>query len=234
MSLPMPRAVFFDLGGTLLHPVSVGDVYAEIGRRHGSARSAVELRNRFGAAFRAQEEVDRGRGWITDEARERDRWRSIVRDTLDDVADFEACFADLYRFYAGPQGWTLDPEAAAVLQDLQGRGIRLGIASNYDHRLFSLVRAIPELAPLELLVVSADVGQRKPAPAFYQAVQRAANVPADSILMVGDDVVCDYEGALACGLRAVLLDPAARLEGGNISRIGKLSELLVSSPDPLQ
>lgn len=226
------QAIFFDLGGTLLHPVSVGETYARIASRYGCTLPADVLKARFIKAFRAEEEADRQRGWITSETREADRWRSIVRSVCAGLTDFESCFAELYAFYAAPQGWTLDADAAALLTDLRGRRIALGVASNYDHRLFGLVRAIPELAPLEHLIVSAAVGWRKPAPAFFEAVQKAVSLPMERILMVGDDLASDYEGARACGMQAVLLDPAGRWSSRTDLRcIATLKELQVD-PSP--
>ncbi|MFO0965178.1 MAG: HAD-IA family hydrolase [Gemmataceae bacterium] len=219
------QAVFFDLGGTLLHPVNVGRVYAETAARFGCTLDEETLAGRFRAAFRAQERLDAARGWVTSEARERERWQSIVRDTLGDIRDFDACFAELYDFYARPSGWTLDPEAPELLRVLHQRGVRLGVASNYDHRLYGLVRGIPELAPLSLFVVSADVGFRKPAAPFFAAMWHAAQAPAESILMVGDDLESDYQGARAAGMQAVLLDPRGRHVDGTMNRITSLNEL---------
>ena len=64
-----------------------------------------------------------------------DRWRDIVASVLDDVTDPEGCFEELYRHFARPEAWTCDPQAAPVLEQLAARGLVLGLASNYDHRL---------------------------------------------------------------------------------------------------
>jgi putative hydrolase of the HAD superfamily len=63
------------------------------------------------------------------------------------------------------------------------------------------------LNPLRDLVISSEVGWRKPAPAFFDAIIRAVDVPASQILFVGDDLGNDYEGAETASMRAVLLDP---------------------------
>ena len=60
---------------------------------------------------------------------------------------------------------------AAVLDQLLTRGIRVGIGSNYDARLRSVLDGFPELAPLrERVVISAAVGYRKPALEFFREV----------------------------------------------------------------
>ena len=72
------RAVFFDAVGTVLVPDPPAPVvYAGVAARFGVRADAGDLRERFRAAFRAEEEADRRAGWSTSEAREEARWRAI-------------------------------------------------------------------------------------------------------------------------------------------------------------
>jgi putative hydrolase of the HAD superfamily len=200
------RAVFFDAVGTLMHPEpSVGVVYGQVGRSLGSRHDDLTLATRFHTAFRRQEDLDRARGWRTDEARELARWRAIVAEVLDDVRDPDECFRRLWDHFASPDAWRVEPGADAVLAQLAGRGYRLGMASNFDGRLRRLAAELPELRPLSRLVISSEVGWRKPSPAFYAAVERAAGVNPSEILVVGDDPINDDEGARAAGLAALLV-----------------------------
>jgi putative hydrolase of the HAD superfamily len=203
------RAVFFDAVGTLIHPDPVAPkVYADAARRFGSRYTEENIAKRFSGAFRRQEEIDRAAGWITSARRERERWQAIVRDVLDDVTDPEGCFEYLYAHFARPGSWRCLPETAPVLEGLRARDLFLGIASNFDERLFGIVRELPLLRLLaDNVVVSSEVGFRKPATQFFQALCRQANLPADSILHVGDDPDNDYAGAREAGLAAVLFDP---------------------------
>jgi putative hydrolase of the HAD superfamily len=95
------------------------------------------------------------------------------------------------------------------------------LASNYDRRLRSVAAGLPELRPLGHLVISSEVGWRKPAREFFDAVARAAGVPAGQVLFVGDDPVNDGEGARAAGLQALLIDPRGPCQGC-ITRVGDL------------
>jgi putative hydrolase of the HAD superfamily len=92
-------------------------------------------------------------------------------------------------------------------------------------RLRAVVAGFPMLTDLAPVVVSAEVGWRKPAPAFFAELVRRSGVAAERILFVGDDRGNDYDGARAAGLRAVLLDPAGR-EGPSVERISRLADLL--------
>jgi len=223
---PDIRAVFFDAVGTLLFPYpSAPAIYADVARRAGVELSEAEVRTRFVEAFRKQEAVDRAAAWVTSEARERDRWRVIVGETLAGVPDAEGCFRELYELFAKPTAWKVDPSAAEVIRQISDRGIRVGMGSNYDARLWSVLDGFPELAPLrERTVVSAAVGFRKPAAEFFREVTRVADCEPEQILFVGDDIDNDYHGATAMGLHAVLLDDRNRAT--NIARrIATLLEL---------
>lgn len=205
------RAVFFDAVGTLIHPdPAVGAVYAEIGRRHGSSQRFDDIRARFGPAFRRQEQLDSAAAWQTSEEREFQRWRDIVTEILDDVPSPAACFAELYEHFARPSAWRCTADAAVTLRNLTERGLIVGMASNFDQRLHGVVAGLPELAALRHVVVSSEVGWRKPSAHFFAAMCQTANLTPAEVLFVGDDVVNDLEGAQQAGVPALLYDPAGQ------------------------
>jgi putative hydrolase of the HAD superfamily len=221
-----PRAIFFDAVGTLIHPEPAAAlVYANAGRRFGSRRRPDVIAQRFRNAFQKQEAVDRDNGWITSEQRELARWQAIVGEVLDDVTDPRGCFDFLYHHFAMPQSWRCDPGAESLFEDLLAREYQLGLASNYDARLYDLVRGLKPLRLLQHVVVSFEVGYRKPAPAFFQVLcERTGLAPAE-ILHVGDDPDNDCAGALAAGMSAVLLDPFDRHADWSGPRIGALADV---------
>jgi putative hydrolase of the HAD superfamily len=211
MSEPGIRAVFFDAVGTLILPEpSAVAVYAEVGRRHGSQLEAADIRRRFLEAFRRQEQLDRQTGWRTDECREMQRWRTIVGEVMVDVPQPEACFRELYEHFAQPASWRCAAESGRMLEVLSRRGCALGLASNYDERLRRVLAGMPELAAIRNIVISSEVGWRKPSPHFFDAMCRQVGLTAHEVLFVGDDPENDYEGALAVGCRAVLFDPTGK------------------------
>jgi putative hydrolase of the HAD superfamily len=228
-AFPNVRAVYFDAVGTLIHPdPPAAAAYADVGRRHGSRLAPPEITRRFAAAFAREEALDLAGALRTDEARELRRWQGIVGEVLDDVADPDACFAELYRHFSLPRAWRCEPDVGPVLRALAGRGYRLGVASNYDRRLYPVVEGLPELQPLQDVVISSEVGWRKPAPQFFAALSEQAGLAPEAILLVGDDRVNDHEGATACGLASVLLDPRGReLDvAERITGLGELPDLL--------
>ncbi len=220
-------ALFFDAVGTLIHPDPPAlVVYAAVGRRFGSRLAAEVITARFWPAFGREEDFDRRHGWRTSEARELERWRRIVTTVLDGVADSEACFQELFMHFSRPASWRCQADAAAILMELNRRGYPLGMASNYDSRLRSVVAGLPALRPVQHLVISAEAGWRKPAGAFFDAMCRSAGLPGERILHVGNDRANDYEGALGAGLQAVLFDPEGRDQAPAVTRVTRLHDLL--------
>lgn len=224
---PLPTVVFFDAVGTLIHPEPPASAaYETVGRRFGSRLDEETIRIRFRAAFRRQEEADYAGHLRTDEAREVARWRTIVHEVLDDVADTETCFQELYTHFARADSWRCEPQTAEVLAALAARGHILGVASNFDHRLRGLVENMSVLRPMRSLVISSEIGWRKPAREFYTALCRQAGSSPEQILYVGDDLINDYEGARAAGLQAVLFAPDGRICVRAEAHIESLGDLL--------
>jgi putative hydrolase of the HAD superfamily len=220
------RAVYFDAVGTLIHPAPpAAQVYAEVGRRFGSVLSPKVIGERFRAGWAREEAFDLSHNCRTSEERELGRWRRIVAAVLDDVNDRDACFEALYQHFGRPDSWSCDPGTASMLECLHGRSYLLGIASNYDRRLRTVAAGKPELRYLTSLVISAEVGWRKPAPQFFAALGRTAEVSAETILYVGDDPVNDYFPAESAGLQALLLDRDNRWLGKVPRRIASLGAI---------
>jgi putative hydrolase of the HAD superfamily len=223
----MIQAIVYDAVGTLIHvQPSVGAIYATIGQRFGSRLSASDIHARFGAAFAQQDRLDEQADWRTDEARERQRWRDIVGQVLDDVADPAGCFDALFAAFAQPDVWTCDPEAAEVLTHFQRCGVRQAIASNFDARLHAVITTMPALALLDPILISSEIGWRKPSPAFFAHLAERLQLPAREILYVGDDRANDYEPARQAGMVSVLLDPRRRHLDVGKNRLECLAELV--------
>jgi putative hydrolase of the HAD superfamily len=218
------RAVVFDAVGTVLHPEPAAAlVYAEVGRKHGCAAPLEVIRERFTAAFRGQEVHDYEMGLRTCEARERERWQQIVAAVLFDADDPKSCFEELFEHFAQPQHWRVDAGATSVIGILVEQGLTMALASNFDRRLHAVGRGLIPLSTIRHIVVSSEVGWRKPARQFFDAVCQSVGEPAEKILFLGDDLVNDYEGARAAGIRAVLFDPRGLHRG--VQSIGAFSEL---------
>ncbi|MGL4553136.1 MAG: HAD-IA family hydrolase [Gemmataceae bacterium] len=208
------RAVYFDAVGTLIFPdPPVARAYLETGLRYGSRLTRLmetEVKDRFRAAFARQEKLDKRMGYRTSEEREEQRWRAIVADVLPDASQPEDCFNDLYEHFLDGANWNVHFEAQNTLSRLRRRGLKIGLASNFDGRLHLVLDRHESLrSHLDRVIVSSEIGWRKPAPQFFAAL--CDGYAPNQVLLVGDDRVNDYDGARAAGLHAVLLDDKTTL-----------------------
>jgi putative hydrolase of the HAD superfamily len=227
MRLSGIQAVYFDAVGTLIHPEPpAAVVYAEVARRFGSSLAQAVIAERFKEAFGREETLDQAGAYRTSEEREVRRWQHIVASVLDDVTDPDACFKELYQHFGQPEAWRCDPQASSVLNQLAASGYVLGMASNYDQRLRRVVSGKTELRLLTRLVISSEVGWRKPAAEFFAALCRSAGMSAERILYVGDDPANDYRAAENAGLRPLLLDRKGKGTGAVTQRVEQLIQLV--------
>jgi putative hydrolase of the HAD superfamily len=120
-----------------------------------------------------------------------------MRPALGFEVPVEALLAAL-RFHAYP-------DAAPALSTLRSRGLSIVVVSNWDHSLHERL-AETGLAPLvDGAVASAELGHAKPDRAIFEHALALAGADAGSALHAGDAPEEDVAGALAAGLRAVLV-----------------------------
>jgi putative hydrolase of the HAD superfamily len=205
-----PRAVSFDVTGTLLGLPRLGSLYAEVFARHGldvdpaSVGSVVRevwqelgIRTRLGEdRFSSHPEGAKG------------FWRELVgrvaaRLGLPVPTPFLA--AELYERFAIGSSWDVYPEVPALLATLRDGGLRLAVVSNFDARLPRLLAETALAAHFEVVVYSAEVGVEKPHPAIFEELLGALKLPPEDVLHVGDSRRDDVEGALAVGMQALWL-----------------------------
>src|SRR5206468_1281777 len=102
-----------------------------------------------------------------------------------------------YERFAQTTSWRCLPGTAEMLAELREHSLRIAIASNFDRRLHAVVRGLSELTTVDDVFVSSEIGWRKPARGFFDAVAARLGVAPGEILFVGDDPENDIRGARA-------------------------------------
>jgi len=119
------------------------------------------------------------------------------------------------------------PDVAPALRRLRALGLRIVVVSNWDASLHERLLQTG-LAPLvDAAVASAELGSAKPGGAIFAHALELAGAPAEAALHAGDSPREDVEGALAAGLRAVLVarDGAAPPVPAGVPVVSSLEEL---------
>ena len=91
-----------------------------------------------------------------------------------------------------------------VLTELAARGLTIGAISNSHRSLDAFIEHF-QLGVITTTVSSAEHGYMKPHRSIFDTALEQAAVSAGESVMVGDSLKADIEGALAIGMRAVLL-----------------------------
>jgi HAD superfamily hydrolase (TIGR01549 family) len=176
------RAVFFDLGETLVSEQRAWEAWADwIG----------VPRAELFAVMRAV--IERGE--------HHRRIFEILRPGLDQAAE------EARRAAAGvpthEQLYDLYPDALGCLATLRAAGVRVGVAGNQHATVEAWLRA--RLEPDDLIASSEGLGVQKPSPAFFARLIELANEPPDAIAYVGDRVDNDVLPAADSGLVTVFV-----------------------------
>ena len=207
----MIRAVFFDVGGTILDETREFATWADwLG----------VPRHTFSAVFGAV--IARGLDY-----------QEVFRAFR---PDFDLTAELARRVAAGdPESFgaeDLYPDARACLAALREQGLRVGLAGNQPEHAEATLRALD--LPVDVIGTSAAWGVAKPAPEFFAAVVAAAGLPAARIVHVGDSPEYDVAAAQRAGLRAVWLNRAGlpRPRGlepdGEVSTLAELPTTLIT------
>jgi putative hydrolase of the HAD superfamily len=128
--------------------------------------------------------------------------------------------------------FTAFADVRPALLAARARGQRLVVVSNWDVSLHDVLRALDLEPQLDAILTSAEVGERKPAPAMFErALELVGSAAADAI-HVGDSLEEDVAGARAAGIHPVLVcrdgaDPAPDVQ--TISSLSELTDLTLPS-----
>ena len=208
-STRLPRAVFFDVGDTLLDtsamldaalytalvPIDPARTIDEV--RAAVARSGDSLPQRCPPYHVARENAD---WWV-------DRYRRVgVELGLDGAA--LARFVDTVaegHFRGDPLH--VVPDVPPALRRLAARGIPLGVISNWDDTLEPILVKKGLHRFFKVFVASGMLGSAKPDRRVFEHALEAMGVAPAEAWHVGDDPTADALGAVRAGLHAVLLDP---------------------------
>lgn len=121
-------------------------------------------------------------------------------------------------------------DAAPCLLALTRAGLRLAVLTNFElpsvEHTFTHTGIDPAL--FDALLSSASIGVAKPHPDAFQAVLAALQLPSEQCAYV-DDLPHNVEGAIAVGMRGVLLDRERRhgdWHGERLTSLAALPQLL--------
>ena len=213
------RAVLLDALGTLLHfeppaPLLRAELRERLGVEVTGEAAEAAMKAEI-AYYRAHLHEGRDPASLAELRR---RAAAAMRPALGVDADLTGVLLAALRFRAYP-------DAAPALEALRGQGMAIVVVSNWDHSLHERL-AETGLAPLvDAAVASAELGHAKPDRAIFEHALTLAGAGPGEALHAGDSLLEDVEGALAAGLRAVLVARGAPPDTSRVPVIRSLAEL---------
>ncbi|MBD2194967.1 MULTISPECIES: HAD-IA family hydrolase [Calothrix] len=209
-----PKVIFLDAVGTIIGVKgSVGEVYRQIAQEFDVDVPADTLNRAFYESFKAAPPPifpDADSQDILQ--REFDWWRIVALNTfesagvLKEFADFSAFFSELYIHFGTAEPWFVYPDVLPSLVNWRRMGIELGVLSNFDSRIYSVLQSLGLRDFFSSITISTQARAAKPDPQIFAIALEKHNCSPDAAWHIGDSVEEDYNGAKAAGLRGILIN----------------------------
>jgi HAD superfamily hydrolase (TIGR01549 family) len=211
------KGVFFDAAQTLfdLHPSYAG-AFAEVCCDFGYSVSAENVAAVLPAIKHQElERIRRGEGLCVTPETLIERWVNLNHQIFTSVGvdgDAQSLAEEMERRFETGKYSRLYPETNATIALLAKAGYRMGIISNGTVGMKNCIEYLGLNQLMEFVLVSAIEGWEKPAPAMFERAIVLTGLAPDEILFIGDNYVCDIEGAAAVGMGVVYLQRNSKIE----------------------
>ncbi len=224
------NTIFFDAADTLFYiEKGLGKTYASVANKHGGDPDPDHLRKAFSKAFTSAPPL--AFGGVSNKERkvlEKKYWRDIVENVYTEVGmfeEFDAHFDELFEVFRS-EAWAIFPETKDILRSLKEKNYNLGIISNFDSRVYDVMKDLEIHEYFDKFVISSEAGHAKPDPNIFHIALKEMGSNSKQCLHIGDHIYNDFHGARALGIRALLLDREDEYESiGDQHKISNLKEI---------
>ena len=213
------KALFFDVGNTLLFPNREKILRALHERQlfpSAELLSRIERRTKreFDSLLESNSAVDHG------------FWRIYYSHLLDELGmPDESICANLVSCTHVSANWgDIRPHTREVLLRLR-QNYRMGVISNADGKIAYILDRCGIADCFESITHSGIVGKEKPHPAIFDAAIRSLGVTPEESLYTGDVYSVDYLGATRFGMQSVLFDVSGAYKESGLPRVESLEQL---------
>lgn len=212
-----PRVIFLDAVETIIGlRGSVGEIYANLAQQAGVTVNPEAVNQAFYQSFKASTpcafpgvELAEIPQW------EYNWWRAIAYSTfarvgvINQFADFEGFFAAVYQYFATPKPWYVYRDVIPSLIHWQEEGIELGIISNFDTRIYSVLEGLGLKEYFDSITISSLVGAAKPDEQIFLSALEKHQCQPNQAWHIGDSFSEDYQGAISVGIKGFCLERKA-------------------------
>lgn len=217
--LPRFRAIFFDVGGTLVEDRDFGE-FAEIAEHLDVPAHPEAIAEAVRWADTTLDRAEPRRS--TDEY-----WRQVLARATGGDLPVSVGRRFVERLERLPRVAHLFSDVRRTLDRLRSEGRRLGIISNSrsESSLRELLEPVGILGQFQAIVSSGSEGVAKPDPEIFRRAVGRLGVGVDEAFYVGDLAYTDAKAAQRAGLASVWLNRGGTGFGTDPPEITSLSEL---------
>lgn len=226
-----PRAVFFDVGETLIRPRRpYGELLVEVGHELDISVPA-EILAGLGVRIetRVLERTLQGLPFTFPAATSQRFWFETYHDFFirylsnTDARRLAQAFLGLL---SSPAGYTLFDDTVTTLKRMHTDGHRLGIISNWEGWLPTLLEHVGITSFFDHVVISGACGLEKPDARIFLLGMTEGGYLSEEVVYIGDRPAHDVGPARKAGMTPILLDRADRFPHHRArQRIVSLGEL---------
>ncbi|MCL1796928.1 MAG: HAD-IA family hydrolase [Eggerthellaceae bacterium] len=230
MTKPFVKAVFFDVGMTLIEPCpDIDGMFFEVARARGHHLSLEEVSSHLDTVYGFYEKAYRANGdfWCEGASAAEmylDMYRLMSR-LVGLEEDAETLAQQVHQEYLQAHAWKVFDDVKPCLEMLADRGIRLGVISNWASNLPHLLEGLALRSYFEEVVPSAAVGHRKPHKAIFELALERMGLDSVHAAHVGDVLDSDGIGARDAGLLPIIIDRQERHGNSGFNCVSSLLEL---------
>ena len=213
------KAIFFDVGNTLLFP-NRERIHAPLEERgiRSDARLLRDLERRTKNAF--DDLV------IRDGKHDHSFWLMFYSHFIKEIGLNDDGLRDkLVASVRDSANWDqILPGTRERLMAI-GNRYRIGVISNADGRIEDVLRRCGIADCFQSITDSGLIGYEKPHPEIFQRAMKSLKAEPRESLYVGDVYSVDYLGATGAGMQALLMDIAGAYADKGVARVESLQEL---------
>ncbi|MDJ0571306.1 MAG: HAD-IA family hydrolase [Pleurocapsa sp. MO_192.B19] len=227
-----PKVIFLDAMGTLFDlKSSVGEIYQQFALKYGVKTDAALLDKAFINAFKASPPLAfPGIELETITKQEFIWWKNVIQNTffqaqlLNNFSNFADFSRELYTYFATKEPWYVFPDVLPCLENWQRQGIELGVISNFDSRLYQILKALDLAQFFTSVTISSVAGFAKPEQNIFEIALKKHQLISQKSWHIGDSFIEDYQGAKNAGIRSFWLNRSS-FSLNNENQLPNLSSL---------
>lgn len=214
IKMQKPKVIFLDAVGTLFGVKgSIGEIYGAIAASFDVNVAPTLLDKAFYKSFKASPPLAFPNVELAKIAQLEFLWWKVIAystftqvGVIEQFSSFDEFFSELYHYFAKSDPWFVYPDVSPSLIRWQNKGIELGIISNFDSRIYPVLKQLDLERFFSSITISSHTGFAKPHQhIFTTALEKHDCLPSQA-WYVGDSLTEDYYGAKAIGMKSFLLN----------------------------